>query len=442
MANLYVRSTDGSDADNGSTWALAKATLAGAAAIDSAGDRIYLSQSHAESLAAAQAITLAGTAASPVWLVAGNDAAEPPTAVSTASLTTTGNNSYTVTGHVYAVGLTFNNGSGANSVILTLANTGGEFQTYDSCAFKTPATGASARIQIGPTGLAEASRVVWQGCDVSFGATGQGFNCNSWWEWRGGSFLSGTSTPTILLRAPGRGARVLWDGVDLSQLGTTFDFVAADQMHASQYVFKNCKLPASWAGNLVNGTIEPACRVELWNCDSTDTNYRVWIEDYAGSIKSETTLVLTGGASDGTTTVSWKMTSSANAEFPLIVLRSPEIPSEFITSTGSSKTITVEILHDSATALKDDEVWLEVEYLGTSGYPLALFADDAKADVLATAASQDSSSVTWTTTGMANPNKQKLVATFTPQEQGVALVRVCVAKPSYTLYIDLKATIS
>ena len=30
MAVLYVRSTDGDDADNGSTWALAKATLAGA----------------------------------------------------------------------------------------------------------------------------------------------------------------------------------------------------------------------------------------------------------------------------------------------------------------------------------------------------------------------------------------------------------------------------
>ena len=28
MANFYVRSTDGSDADNGSTCALAKATLA------------------------------------------------------------------------------------------------------------------------------------------------------------------------------------------------------------------------------------------------------------------------------------------------------------------------------------------------------------------------------------------------------------------------------
>lgn len=442
MANLYVRSTNATaDADNGSTWALAKTSLAGAAAIDGAGDRIYLSQAHAESLAAAQAITLAGSAASPVWLVAGNDALEPPQTVSTASLTTTGNNSYTVTGHVYAYGLTFNNGSGANSVILILASTGGEFQTYKSCAFKIPATGASARIQIGPTGLAEASRVLWHGCDVSFGATGQGFNCNSSWEWRGGSFLSGTSTPTILLRAPGRGARVLWDGIDLSQLGTTFGFVAADQMHASSYMFRNCKLPASWAGNLVNGTIEPACRVELWNCDSTDTNYRLWVEDYAGSIKSETTIVLSGGASDGTTPISWKMASAANAEYPLIVLRSPEFFA-WVDSTGSALTATVEILYDGVTALTDADVWLEVEYLGTSGFPLGAFVDDCKADVLTNAANQTTSSATWSGVGSPTPLTQKLAATFTPQEKGVLICRVCLAKAGTTIYVNPKAAVA
>jgi len=37
MTQLYVRSTDGSDSDNGTTWALAKATATGAAAIEAAG---------------------------------------------------------------------------------------------------------------------------------------------------------------------------------------------------------------------------------------------------------------------------------------------------------------------------------------------------------------------------------------------------------------------
>jgi hypothetical protein len=68
--------------------------------------------------------------------------------------------------------------------------------------------------------------------------------------------------------------------------------------------------------------------------------------------------------------------------------------------------------------------------------------DDAMADVLATAASQASSSATWTTTGMSNANKQQLSVTFTPQEKGLIIARVCVAKSSYTLYVDPELQVS
>ena len=59
MATIYVRSTDGNNADNGSTWALAKATIAGAAAIDAAGDTVFVSDAHAESTAGAVTLTFA-----------------------------------------------------------------------------------------------------------------------------------------------------------------------------------------------------------------------------------------------------------------------------------------------------------------------------------------------------------------------------------------------
>ena len=97
MANIYVRSTDGNNVDNGSTWALAKADLTGAAAIDAAGDRIWVSQVHAESTAAAISFAWAGSAASPIWVCCGNDGASPPTALATtATVTTTGNSSITL----------------------------------------------------------------------------------------------------------------------------------------------------------------------------------------------------------------------------------------------------------------------------------------------------------------------------------------------------------
>ncbi len=52
MANIYVRSTDGNDADSGATWALAKATLGGALAIATSADTIWVSQNHAETAVA------------------------------------------------------------------------------------------------------------------------------------------------------------------------------------------------------------------------------------------------------------------------------------------------------------------------------------------------------------------------------------------------------
>src|SRR3990167_6093507 len=118
MANIYVRSTDGNDADDGTTWALADATLTGAAAADVAGDVIWVSQVHAESTAAAITFNWDGTAAAPIRVVCGNDAAEPPTALATtATVTTTGNSTITCQSgidYVYFYGIKFNSGSAAS----------------------------------------------------------------------------------------------------------------------------------------------------------------------------------------------------------------------------------------------------------------------------------------------------------------------------------------
>ena len=66
MAELFLRSTDGTDSDDGSTWALAKGTLTGAFAAASAGDTIYVSDNHAESQSAEMTLTSPGTNAAPV----------------------------------------------------------------------------------------------------------------------------------------------------------------------------------------------------------------------------------------------------------------------------------------------------------------------------------------------------------------------------------------
>jgi len=121
-------------------------------------------------------------------------------------------------------------------------------------------------------------------------------------------------------------------------------------------------------------------------------------------------------------------------------MESPEF-SVYNSSTGSSLTATVEILTDSETNLQDDEVWLEIDYQGTSGFPKGTRGTDRMTDITSTPADQTDSSETWDTTGMTNPNTQKLVVTFTPQEVGYVHARVMLAKAA-TVYVDPYITLA
>lgn len=460
MANIYVRSTDGLDTDTGATWALAKATLAGAAAIDAAGDTVYVSNAHSESTNAAITLAFVETLANPVRIICGNDAAEPPTAVATSAVVATGNGAQyniVITGSLYCYGISFRAavGNTANSSFIYLANTttGSQNQVYENCTFDLATTLASAtpRIQIGVDGAAQATpQVLWKNCQAKLGNALHSISLQ-WvdFTWKGGSIGTGSAAVTTLFKTAGtaRTAKAVIDGVDLTNAAATVSLVDVTGIANASYVFRDCKLPATWTGTLTTGTfVMPAQRVSMYNCDSADTNYRLWIETYAGNIKSETTIVRTGGASDGTTTLSWKMASSASANYLTAPLVSDEIP-RWNDTVAATVTATVEIVHDSqgagaGAAFTNEEVWLEVMYLGTSGVPLGSFISNAKADVLATAADQATSTATWTTTGLTTPVKQKLSITFTPQEKGFMLAKVHLGKASKTLYVDPKITVS
>lgn len=441
MATRYARSTDGSNADSGATWALAKLDMAGLSAIDTAGDTLWFSQAHAESTAGNITFLGAGTVAAPTMFLCGNDGAEPPTALATTATisTTSGSAQIALLGSLYAYGFTLKDGVGASGNTHIVLASAGDWQCYESCEFWIATTGGTARIK--PSG----DLVVWRNCNIKFAAVGHGFNGTGKFIWSGGAVVSGSSSPTILFaQTAGSQMNTLVENVDFSNFGTGFDIFAGVNTTGvnSSGVIRNCKLPSGWAGDLINSAFTQAGRVEMYNCDAGATNYRLWIEDYAGTIKHEVVFVRTGGASDGVTPISWKMTTNANAIYPMEVLPSPEFVI-WNDTTGSSKTLTVEILRDSATNLTDKEIWLDVSYLGSSGAPLGSQIRDAAADYMATAADQATSSEPWTTTGMSNPNTQKLSVTFTPQMKGFFICRVILAKASVTaVYVDPKVTVS
>jgi hypothetical protein len=444
MTTYYVDNA-GSNTAPYDTWAKAAVQLQTAVTASAAGDTIYVAHTHAET-AANSSITLTcpGTESSITRILCVNTGTG--VVATTATVTRTSTSDIFIYGYLYCYGITFKTGSGGvNSRIWLASNTQQTEQHYEQCAFQIGSTATSSQnINIGTTSFAQARIITWTNCYVKLGAAGsQRVSVNyAQLNWSGGGFQSGTATPDALIGfnnsiSP---AEVILSGLDLSNVSSTAAIFDARYSIPVLAVLRNSKLPASWTGTIFTGTITQASFGALYNCDDGSTNYRLLTSAYHGSVQSETVIVRTGGASDGTTPLSWKMTSSAANKYPIAVLKSPEIV-QWNETTGSSITATIEVITDNVT-LTDTECWLEVEYLGTSGNPLSLFVSDAAANVLATPVNQTTSTEAWTTTGLTTPTKQKFSVTFTPQHKGFIHAVVKLAKASTTVYVDPKLTVA
>lgn len=442
MAIIYLRSTDGSDSDDGSTWALAKATLAAALTAAGAGGTVYVSQAHAETQATAMTLVSPGTAASLVRVCCVSDSSEPPTTMTTgATVSTTGASSIIFTGFAYVYGVSFQAGSGTSLAPITFGSSNNAWSwRLDTCSLKLQGSNAGSKIFAGVLNLRD-SLLHLINTTITFPSSSSGIVCPTNLVWQDtASALDGTIPTTLFIPTTSSSgmANVTVRGVDLSAL-TSGDYLVTPAALPGSYRFVNCKLGSSVSA--INGSIpgQGGAVVTIDNCDSSDTNYRMEHYKYQGSIKTETSKIRSGGASDGTTPISWNMTTLAGSSF-VSPLESPPI-SIWNETTGSSKTVTVEIAQDSAaTALNDDEIWIEVEYLGTSGYPMTSIASDRKANMLSSAAAQTTSGATWS--NMTTPTKQQLSVTFTPQEKGLFAARVMLAKSSTTVYVDPLITVS
>jgi hypothetical protein len=368
MANpSYVRSTDG---DNG------------------AGSRVFVSDNHAESQASAMSIVMAGTLASPQLIICADDAAEPPTAVAnTATVTTTGANAISIGGVGFVHGITFNVGTGGTAANLNFLNaTNGGFQCFTDCNFKLLTTNTGSRVGISAS--ASGGELRWEECGLLFSNASQFIEANvSIFEWVGGSILAGSSAATRLIVASGTFGRIQLIrivNVDFSNMASSFNFVVPSSTGLRGSIL-NCKLPSSWTGDLFSVTPTQASdRLEMHNCDSGATNYRLRVMDYAGKIRDETVLVRTGGATDGATPMSWKMEANTAAEYPLIKLITP-VGNIWNSTTGGSKTLTISFIHNESAALQNDEVSLSVRYPPTTTDPKGDSVSSEPATLLTTA---------------------------------------------------------
>lgn len=439
MAILYVRSTDGSDADTGATWLLAKATLAGAFAAAAAGDTIYVSQVHAETQATAMTLTSPGTAASPCTVLCANDAVEPPTALATTgTITTTGNSAISFAGFAYVYGITFTCGSGVVNASINFIAATPWWYRFEACSLGfNSSAGSAALIGIGDFAAGvDDSLLEFHNTKVAFTSVGQSIRPRSRFKWTGtATAITGATLPTTLFLPTGTSVGALQEitGVDLSALGAAKNLVNLGTAMYISFQFTDCKLGSSIT--FITGTIAGpgSGEVRVVNCDSADTNHRYHYQNYQGTITSETTIIRTGGASDGTTALSRKMATTANSKFYLPLADVWGIP--IWNETLSAITVTIPVLTDNIT-LTNADAWIEVEYLGTSGFPLGVYTSDRSADILATPANQTTDGVSSWASAPGTPVKQSLAVTFTPAEKGVLRARVVLARPSTTIYYD------
>ncbi len=153
----------------------------------------------------------------------------------------------------------------------------------------------------------------------------------------------------------------------------------------------------------------------------------------------ETTIVKTNGATDGTTPISWLVSSNAKTKWSHQFVETPEIV-RWNTTVGSAITCTIDVL-GSVTTLTNRQLWGEWQYLGISGRPLSLFARNTTT-YNAPSSYQSISAANWTSTGITNPVRQLVSTSITPQEVGFIHAKVMLAHSSFSLYVDPVITIT
>lgn len=432
---------------NPDTWTDACIDLNGGAARSDAGDTVYVASTHSMSYAGEYNVIFPASTTQyvKVYCVVESGANGTSGLATTAVEAATGSSgSINIYRNCYVYGLQFQSGAGgANDTTIRLGYAANAVHVFENCVFSLKTTAANRFVR--PVSSAGVF-VKLKNCTFDFANAAQCiFTASSGILFIEGGSFTGTAVSRGIVNTS-QGACGFVSNVDFSACATTVSLTGSSNGGILQ--FRNCKMPSGWTQGLHPGTNADLTMIDagMYNCDSGDTNYRVQKRTYAANLVQDTGIYNDAGSTDGSTRLSWKISSTAGCDWHRR-FETPEIV-RWNETTGTAITATVEIVHDGASAATDEDVWLEVMYLGTSGTPLGSWISDAKADILASATAQTTSSATWTGATGTGPNGSstwntlKLACTFTPQEKGFLHARVVVAKASWTVYVDPLVTVT
>ncbi len=438
MAIRFVDNGASATADPYDTWDKAAVTLAiaitGASTNLAAGDDVHMAADHTET-PSGPTYAFPGTAAAPNRVISVTQGTTTYNKADNIQIDTSGTTDFNINGHVKFYGASFRVGDdynfkGSPQDIL-----------FDDCTFEMDRVDGNMAMG----NAAGQCTVRFKNSTVNFSGGGTAANFRfpntTKFYWNGGLLSHSGTMPTALFDGMDRDILISMTGVDLLSLSTATALVDVSDNADIKAEFHHCVKDPDLT--LTTGTIASVGTQVLWSgVDDTTGNdlYNFEYVDYYGSIVHDDAIFVTsGGASDGTTPISWKMVTTANAtEFSEPLISPPLVV--WVDGTGS-KTFTVQCLWDSVTDIQNDEIWLEVEFLEASADTDSAFANDGLANILATPADQTTNSTAWTES-LTNDNEFAIAVTATVNRVGPAICRVHMGKPSTTVYVDPKVTVT
>lgn len=402
------------------------------------GDRVFVSSDHTETSTANGNISISVSFNyGGVVLISVNRAGSvPPVAADIqngAAISYTGASTlfFDATADHFWQGFTFTLGGSASFLYFNSGQS--KLHYFKNCAFVFTTSATTAKLSTN-----NPARIILDNTTIQFNNVSQCISANYAFEitWINTPSALPGSAPTTLFQIASGALLVTCRGVDLSAVTGTLVSNSAGAGNI-KVLLDSCRVASGvtrFATPTSGGNAHD--EVELVNCyDGTN----VISERYtaAGSIITDRASYLSGGAQDDVGAYSFKLASSTRCDFAAFPVECFTFDVEN-TLVGSARAASVEII--SSGSLNNNDITLLLQYMGTSGSPIANFAQSL-ASVLTAAASLPASANTWISPP-ATPVKQLLQVSFTPTAAGRVRGVVRLGKVSANVWVNPQMTIT
>ena len=445
MAVVYLRTSDGNDSDDGSTWALAKATLLSALTTAGNSGTVFISQGHAETLTSAN-LALGTSFSGRINVIAVNDSAEPPTTLVTKDdaihpkFNVSGTLAFEQWGYFY--GVEFHTDGSVDPDALHIGSSSVTAHILmEECYINNTGTGLNSELRVGGFSLAAVQRVLsLLNTDLTIKTSNTSasvlVDSGGLLTIRGGK-LVGTlgAAGRVLFGSTNRGdasSRLDSLGFDCSALGSTeYLYTQVESATDVNVVFRRLKTPATFNALLTqdfqSGYDAPFTLASYGSADE----YSSFREDRKEGIVEDDTSIYRDNSGESFSVVLNSNTFVKEFTDPLRFKLC-----ELVLDLTSSTTITVHILQDAGVVLQNDEIWVEIESVDATDLALGLFSSTRLASPLDTPTNLTSTAEAWTGDGGGSDTRSiaHTLSAVTGASSVPVAVWVCLAKPSTEVF--------